>query len=54
MEHPTHKLKAWVGDYKKSVVFCEVCGKEENETEIKEPCPGKFIVKRVDTKTEPK
>ena len=54
MIHSTHKLKAWVGDYKKPVVFCSVCGKEENEEAIKEPCPGKFYSDAVDKDKEPK
>ncbi len=41
--HPSHKLKSWRGDVEKPMVFCVICGKEENEEAIMEPCPGKYF-----------
>lgn len=46
--HPSHKLKAYMGDYNKPTVFCVKCGKEQDEMEISEPCPGKIYISRVD------
>lgn len=48
MAHPTHKLKAYCGDVRKKLVFCEQCGKEEDEAEINEPCKQSFYEKKVD------
>lgn len=52
MIHSTHKLKAYMGDVNKPCVFCQKCGKEENEG-LEEPCTGKFIERTVDKLKEP-
>lgn len=53
MAHPSHKFKAYCGDAHKPLVFCSECGKEENETEINQPCVNAFYVEKlVDTKVE--
>lgn len=52
--HPTHRLKAYTGDVNKRHLFCERCGKEEDEEGIKEPCPGKFYASGVDNTKERK
>lgn len=44
MPHPSHKFKAYCGDAHKPLVFCSECGKEENETEINQPCVNAFYV----------
>lgn len=44
MPHYTHKLKAYTADYKKPLVFCTECGKEEDEAEINQPCCKTFYV----------
>jgi len=46
MAHSTHKLKAYISDYKR-LVFCELCGREEDEG-LDDPCSKKFYVERVD------
>ena len=48
MPHPSHKLKAYTADYKKPLVFCSECGKEEDEAEINWPCNKTFYIKKVD------
>lgn len=52
MPHPTHSLKAYCAEYRKPLVFCAACGKEENEAEINQPCAETFYVRTVDLNTE--
>lgn len=55
--HPSHRIKAYVGDTNRPTVFCGVCGKEDNEAAITEPCSGKFYSpseETIDIKLEPK
>mgnify|MGYP001596246982 FL=1 len=40
-EHPSHKLDAYHDGDHKSVVFCRVCSREEEN--LGTPCPGKFV-----------
>ena len=49
MPHSTHALKAYCADAHKPLVFCELCGKEEDEG-LNEPCAKTFYVENVDTK----
>ena len=43
-----------MADYnKRPLVFCELCGKEEDEAEINQPCCKTFYEKKVDTKIAP-
>jgi hypothetical protein len=48
MIHNTHKLKAYTADPRKPLVYCEKCGKEEDES-LNDPCNEKFFVRTVDT-----
>jgi len=52
MPHHTHKLKAYVADYRKRLIFCELCGKENDEPGLDNPCPKTFYHKEVDTRIE--
>ena len=52
MPHFSHSLKAYMGEPNKPLVFCAMCGKEENEVEINQPCAETFYVRTVDLKTE--
>lgn len=49
MPHHTHKLKAYTIYYYKPLVFCALCGREEDEG-LEQPCSEKFYVTKVDTK----
>ncbi len=53
MIHSTHKLKAYCGDVNRKSLFCEKCGKEEDEG-LNDPCTGQFYCKPVDKDKEPK
>ena len=53
MIHPTHRLKAYMGDFQKKLIFCDKCGKEEDEG-LEEPCANKFLVREVDKQEERK
>jgi hypothetical protein len=48
MAHSTHRLKAYMGDYKRPLVFCSLCGKEEDEG-LNDSCALTFYQKTVDT-----
>ena len=47
MAHLSHKLKAYTGDYRKPLVFCSECGKEEDEG-LNDACTKTFYVKKID------
>lgn len=47
MTHLTHKLKAYMADVNKPLVFCELCGKDESE-DLSNPCAETFYQKPVD------
>lgn len=47
MTHFTHKLKAYTADPRKPLVFCCLCGKEEDEG-LSEPCAETFYQMPVD------
>lgn len=49
MAHLTHRLKCYTGDHNKKLVFCEMCGQEEDEAGIHEPCTEKFFKHEVQT-----
>lgn len=54
MTHATHKLKAYTGEYNKPCVFCEKCGKEQDEG-LNEPCTNEYYNQKiVDKDKEPK
>jgi len=48
MPHPSHKLKCYTADPRKPLVFCTLCGKEEDEG-LNNECTKTFYV---DTKQE--
>lgn len=48
MPHNSHRLKAYIADFRKPHVFCELCGKEESEG-LDQPCTKKFYDDSVDT-----
>lgn len=41
MEHPSHKLDSYKDDGRKWIIFCRVCGQEEEN--LSEPCPGEYV-----------
>lgn len=43
MPHPSHKLKAYMAEPNKPMVFCEACGTEEDEPAIHDTCNEKFL-----------
>lgn len=57
MPRPSHTLKAYTGEWRKPLVFCESCGREEDEG-LNEPCPETFFIVEmksiVDKYREPK
>lgn len=53
MSHPSHKLKAYTAEVHKRLIFCELCGKDEEEG-LEEPCANKFYAKGVDLEKERK
>lgn len=48
MAHSTHRLKAYTADPRKPLVFCFLCGKEEDEG-LNDPCAETFYQKEIDT-----
>ena len=48
MSHPSHNLKAYTGDHRKPLVFCQLCGKEESEG-LDNVCTENFYDKGIDT-----
>lgn len=51
MPHFSHKLKAYTADPRKPLVFCVLCGKEEDEG-LNEQCAETFYHIEVDTKKD--
>ena len=51
MDHPTHRLSAYC-DNRRRVVFCSLCGKEEDEG-LEKPCAKTFYVDKIDATPYP-
>lgn len=48
MIHTTHKPKAYMNDVYKPLVFCSLCGREEDEG-LDQPCTEKIYCEKVDS-----